>query len=371
MFIEEQEHHDWNINFNDNNEIRKQKSISAYWLDNWYDKMKDYTFKTVIYKSIDEIPDILPFDKCMVRYENKSPKDSDYWGPISTKKELEIIFYTSLRCKTNPGKYYCIREWIELGDEYRCFWNNGLVAISSENSIEPPLEQIFEYINVLSPHIQFHKCVFDIAHIKETNELIFIEYNSWESNSGAHRFDWNDDREIFYCSENIVVRWNGGELKVNSKLKANDNLPLLFNDNKFVMDNELYKFVQLKYPANYLITEKYIYISNDVWLGRFDHNLNPLNWTGGVFRFSNIELCNDDCISVNNKYYFSDLTPKKTKSIKINSMKINSIKINDFTSTPTPIPIPNIELKYGIPIKNKQNSEITFIRMLDSCELVY
>lgn len=63
MYIEEQEIEDWNIQPTDNNEIIKQKSISSYWLTNWYDKMKDITFKIIIYDSLENIPDILPFNK--------------------------------------------------------------------------------------------------------------------------------------------------------------------------------------------------------------------------------------------------------------------------------------------------------------------
>ena len=98
MFIEEQEFNDWNINSTDDGETRKLKSISAYWLNSWYTKMQDITFKTVVYENVDDIPNILPFEKCMIRYENKSPKDSEFWGPVSTKEELINVFYTSLRC---------------------------------------------------------------------------------------------------------------------------------------------------------------------------------------------------------------------------------------------------------------------------------
>ena len=353
MFIEEQEISDWNIIYSDDNKTRKEKSISAYWLTNWYEDMKQYTFNTMIYDSIEKIPEILPWKKCMVRYENKSPKDSEFWGPISTKKQLENLFYTSLRCKTFPGKFYCVREWIDLSNEYRCFWNNGLVAISSEDTIKPPIEKILEYINEISSSIKFHRCVFDIGFIKETNELIFIEYNSWETNSGSHRFDWNDDKEIFYHASSTVIRWNGGEEKIKNNLF---NIFLKDNvQNKFSMNTDLYEFVQNNYPSNYLITEKYIYVSNDIWLGLFDHNLHPIKWIKGVFRFDFIELCVNDDICIGNNYYYSDLTPKHTKSKKINK---NIISEN------------LIKYRYGIPIKNKNTSKIFFPRMLDSGEFV-
>jgi len=46
----------------------------------------------------------------MVRWENKSPKDSDLWGPVSTSQQVKDLFYTSLRCKTNPGKIFSLRR---------------------------------------------------------------------------------------------------------------------------------------------------------------------------------------------------------------------------------------------------------------------
>ncbi len=41
---------------------RKQKSISSYYLNQWYDKVKYITFETYFYTK-DEIPDVLPFEK--------------------------------------------------------------------------------------------------------------------------------------------------------------------------------------------------------------------------------------------------------------------------------------------------------------------
>lgn len=352
MFIEEQELNDWCIESNDNNEDRKFKSISAYWLHNWYDKIKDITFKTIIYNNENEIPNILPFEKCMVRYENKSPKDSEYWNFVTTKKELINLFYTSLRCKTNPGKYYCVREWIELSDEYRCFWNNGLVAISSESSNKPPVEDILDYIVQIKDFIYFNRCVFDIAHIKETNKLIFIEYNSWQSNSGAHRFDWCEDMEIFYDPKFIVIRWDGGEIQINHDLM--NRVEIQYDE--FYMDSNLYEFIKPSNPCNWLITDKYVYISNDVWLGRFDFNLNPLNWISGIFRFDGIKLCDDGSIYCNDNFYYYDLTPKHNKS-KIDQTYFNIDKLV-------------FNHRYGIPLKNKKTNELLFIRMLDDCRLV-
>ncbi len=356
MDIEKQEYQDWNVFPDTENEIRRQQSIQSYWLDVWYDKMKDITFPTIIYNSIDEIPEILPFDKCMVRYENKSPKDSEYWGPCTTKNQMLNIFYTSLRCKTNPGKKYCIRQWIELTDEYRCFWNCGLVAISSELCHEPPIDQILEYIKKISSNICYNKCVFDIAHVKNTNQLIFVEYNSWESNSGAHRFDWTADTEVFYLTDVITIRWINGEKKMpllNNKNTINKNMPINFDD---------YQVIKPSKPSNWLVTDKFVYIANDIWLGRFTLNMKPLNWTRGVFRFNNLLLCEDGCVYAEPNFYYYDLTPKKTKSKIINNMcNVNNTnnKIIEYHKN----------FRYGCLALDK-NKDVVCIKILSDCTFV-
>lgn len=371
MFIEPMEKNDWDVNPQDDNIVRKCKSIQAYWLNYWYEEMKDVTFETVFYNDISDIPDVLPFDKCMVRYENKSPKDSDYWGPISTKKELINLFYTSLRCKTNSGHIFCVRKWMDLGDEYRCFWNNGLVAVSAELELEPPIEKILEYIKKISPKIKFNRCVFDISHVANSDELIFVEYNSWESNSGAHRFNWLDDTEVLYDAKEITFKWLNGEKKI----------PLLNNQQGFqslsgiAIENFSQEYPQEKLqrglpefvcylpvkpsnPSNWLVTDKHIYIANDIWLGRFSLDFKPINWTRGVFRFNSLLLCEDGCIFAEPNFYYYDLTPKKTKSKLVPF-------INDDTFTNR-----SCKYKYGIDTINKETGKRTFIRISSNCNLI-
>lgn len=80
---EEIEYHDWEVtNFMSNND-RLNKSITSYYLNIWYPFVENITFKTYIYPIISTIKECcplkLPFENCMVRYENKSPKDSELW----------------------------------------------------------------------------------------------------------------------------------------------------------------------------------------------------------------------------------------------------------------------------------------------------
>lgn len=367
--IEDIEKNDWEITPDMSNKERYTKSVKAYWLNKWYEKVKNITFETYFYNNKDEIPNILPFEKCMARYENKSPKDSENWGPVSTKEELLNMFYTSLRCKTNAGEIYCVRKWVDLGDEYRCFWNNGLVAISSETKNEPPINEILEYINKISSKIFYSRCVFDIAHLKETNELVFVEFNSWESNSGAHRFNWLEDTQIFYedINSNIVtIRWlNNGEKKIiNSLINKVDKLHP--NDTKEQFNFTDYVITKPMKPSNWLVTDKYIYVANDIWLGRFTLEMKPLNWTRGVFRFGNLQLCNDGCVCyVNydgkNNFYYNDLTPKKNSSKISNIYNVECNNISDNISN-------NVKIgRYGLLAQHKNNGNYAFANLDSNC----
>lgn len=354
--IEDQEFHDWKITPEMDNIARKNKSIEAYWLNKWYQKMENITFKTYFYNTFDEIPDILPFDKSMVRYENKSPKDSEFWSHCNSKEQMKNIFYTSLRCKTNPGNIYCIREWIDLGEEYRCFWNGKLVAISSEMIDRPPIEDILNYIRSISEYICFHKCVFDISQIKNSNKFIFVEYNSWETNSGAHRFDWIYDTEVFYETNCITIRWKNGEEKI-SPIKNIQNIQNIIPKKNLVKFESFddFEIVKQTMPCNYLLTDKFFYLTTDIWLGRFTLNLKPINWKRGVFRFTCIELCDDGSLFINPNYYYPDLTPKKSKSILSNTQNIKNINKTD--------------VKYGFFAINKKTNKLTKFVILESCEI--
>lgn len=324
MDIEEIEFNDWQILNDMNNEERKQKSISSYYLNEWYNKIKNLTFETYIFpintKVEDACPSILPFDKCMVRYENKSPKDSEYWGPVSTKEELIKIFYTSLRCKTNIGKFLCIRKWEDnLGNEFRCFFNTKLVAVALQsnkniNIKESVFGNIIDYIKSIEVYIPYKRCVLDIVEYNNTFKV--IEFNSWETNSGAEPFSWINDTEILYPdfinSFDIVFRYNNLEKRINIDLgqpKISENI----NWDKVQILNP-------KKPSNWLITDKFIYVTNDIWLVRMTHNFKILNWKRGVYRFSNIELCENGGIFIGNEYFHYDLTKlnSRPKIIKNN-----------------------------------------------------
>lgn len=376
--IEVDEYNDWQINPNDDNLTRQTKSITAYWLNNTYDAIANITFETIFYTSFDEIPEILPFEQCMVRYENKSPKDSEFWGPIQTKQQLFKIFFTSLRCKTNPGNVYCIRKWeSNIQAEYRCFYNKRLVAISADD--KPQLIDVTSlstYINkYVVSKLKFTKCVFDIG-ILNDNTYVFIEFNSWETNSGAYLFNWSDDTEVFYPEKDnndITVKWldiatnepTQSLITFDDQIITTSNPPLsLSNSCKQINSSEI-NFNEIEiFDSNYsdgfnwLKTSSYIYAFNDIWLGKFDNNLKPIYWTRGIFRFSKIKLCVDGCISINSHTYYSDLRIKHTNSkIKQSHTCLNLFNYQD------------CGFRYGIGFK--YNTNLYFASLGFDCMFTY
>lgn len=291
--MEQIEAHDWGVGPHTDNEERRQRSIQAYWLPEWYDKVSDLTFATQFFT---ELPDRFP--PSMVRWENKSPKDSDQWGPVETKEAALNLFYTSLRCKTNPGKIYCLREWKQLKQEWRCFWNGRITAISGD---VPATKELIEYLIEISDRIPYYRCVMDVA---LAEKYYIVEFNSWETNSGAHLFDWTED--LLYDSQVIICRWPGGQSefdwpKPSTLPKLESNIPL---------DQVIP--IQPSGPAGWVIKED-LYVCDDVWLARVQGKIKA--WRRGPFRFDHLQETVDG-LKAGSKAFYTDLTPQ-TKPIVV------------------------------------------------------
>lgn len=273
MLVEDIERLDWHTEESNTGEQRRLKSIASYHLrpDTWYPLVQDLTFETRFYE---EVSAKLPFEQCMVRWENKSPKDSEYWGPVATKKEVERLFYTSLRCKTNPGRLFCFRLWIKLHDEYRCFWNGTLRAVSGDNENASELNseivgQIHDYISTIIDRIPYIRCIFDIGRVEveRNGELVFkiIEFNSWETNSGSHLFDWKEDSEILY-DEPIAIHFRGqGGFQETRSLLGNSHLYRPFTTTSLDKPKSSSGFETIR--GNYIILNNYIYCTCQMIFG--------------------------------------------------------------------------------------------------------
>jgi hypothetical protein len=292
--MEEIEAHDWGIGPHMPDDERRQRSISAYWLPAWYAKVQDLTFNTTFWQELPE-----HFAPSMVRWEHKSPKDSEHWGPVQSRAEAEHLFYTSLRCKTNPGSIYCLRAWHELVAEWRCFWSGGLVAISGD---EAP-QALVDYVQSIASRIPYYRCVLDVA-VDHENKYWLVEFNSWETNSGAHLFEWSEIEDTVP----VECRW--------AKFSRHLPWPLASTLPKAPRSSILLDQVQLlrpHAPSCWLIKEN-VYVCNDVWLAQLDANLYPVRWRRGPFRFAKLEATAQG-LRAGDQYYWDDLTPAKPSAV--------------------------------------------------------
>ncbi|AYV75698.1 MAG: putative orfan [Terrestrivirus sp.] len=372
--IESIEQNDWMINNEMKNDERFKLSVSAYYLHNWYNKVHDITFETVIYPITtleDSCPDNLPFERCMARYENKSPKDSEFWGPITNKQQLINIFNTSLRCVTNKGNLLCIRKWQDdWGPEFRCFWNKQLVCVgdhskeqllNDDNSIKMRNE-IIDYIDTISSKIPYKRCVFDIVKLKEGYK--FIEFNSWESNSGANPFDWVNDTELLYPDftvDMITIHFRSLRDNNNNYKNIKINVPNKHKEYILATNFDINKYSILRQNSSTcLVTDKYLYVMTDIWLGLFNiHDLSNICWKRGVYRFCDIVQLENNIIQVGDKKYNYDLSPIPVRNINKNANKTEMTIQNDFNISSN-----HKNHRYGFYCKNKETNKIFFCRLL-------
>ncbi len=337
--MEEIEKHDWKIDVFMSDAERYEKSVSAYYLPEWYDLIADLTFETEIYP-IDHPLEVLPFEKNMVRYEHKSPKDSEYWTSCTTYDQIQKIFATSLTARTHPGKYLCIRKWYDISCEFRCFWNKQLVAVADHsknqilNNSSDFNDQIITYCNTIAHRIPYIRCVIDICILKD-GQIKIIEFNSWESNCGALPFNWIDDTDILYPNLTkplIPIHFRSANQSINYTI----NVPNKFQTSSLSLSQSNLigeDIVNSLHPSNWLKTEKYIYVTSDIWLALFDLNMNVKQWKRGVYRFASIVEMEDGMIMVGDKVYHPDLTPYRGMiNIYTNSQVKDKINVSHNTS---------------------------------------
>ena len=305
--IEDVEKDDWGILNLDNGSTRYDKSISSYYVNNWYEKVKEITFPTYIYPTLKDVPNMLPFKRSMTRHEHKSPSDSEHFGPIGTKKEMEKIFYTSLTCRTKPGKSYCVRKWMDLEKiEYRCTWNNYLTGVSTDCEVDTDIESLLKlitYVKSIEYAIPFTKCVFDIGIIKDTQKYILIEFNSWETMSKPHYFNWIDHTEFLY-NHNGMTSVKTGPKNNTIQIKYNEPpIPYSFDINSteiVIMDPIV--------PSGWIVNKGYLYVVNDIWLQKIRiSDMVNVGWKRGVFRFGPMFLSDHNTLIVGTCEYSLDL----------------------------------------------------------------
>ncbi|VBB19018.1 hypothetical protein YASMINEVIRUS_1550, partial [Yasminevirus sp. GU-2018] len=315
------EESDWSVNnkmFSNSTDFKniEKKSISAYYVDRWIDSVRENTFETVIVDIPNrdmnkDLPEVLPFDRSMVRYVHCSPKDSEFWGECRTKEEVIRVFNSSLRCHKNHGDKIVFRRWnTDIVREYRLFWNTRLCAGSlthfepgsvTEELFRAECERIVNYLKTL--HVPYYRCVLDIAVLKDST-LVLIEFNSWESNSGCHMFDWRDT-EIMYPeihkndptadSQDVVVfRAKLDEDVLEFRMLYDCHTFPLLQSTPFIkgrlLNTQIDKVTVYSHdpdkPSWYILNDQKLYVATDLFLVLFDvETLIPKFWVRHTNRF--------------------------------------------------------------------------------------
>jgi hypothetical protein len=168
------------------------------------------------------------------------------------------------------------------------------------------------------------------------DKWVLIEFNSWETKSGAFPFDWILHTNIMYNdNSSVVFRSKSDEIIIDNQ-NLNQILKQIIKPEYITDLSSLAKTICVpENPSNYLVTEKYIYITTDIWIGVFDRELNNKGWKRGIYRFEPIYLVNENILYAGGEYL---------------DLLLGPIRINRFNKLEKPsIDLASIETcnKYG------------------------
>lgn len=151
-----------------------------------------------------------------VRLCNASPKDYHkgciFQSAIQVVEALENSARTWFMLNTKITKHkICVmmREKVEIDYEVRCFYNNGLRAVSC-NYCKDDFVNINEFENIIIDFFEiygdkmpYEQSTIDLGINKDFDDAFIIEFNSFGINSkaGAELFDWREDFHILYHSD--------------------------------------------------------------------------------------------------------------------------------------------------------------------------
>lgn len=203
--------------------------IEAYSAINWYEAIKDFTYKSKLIpiSNIEDIADKLKsitFPK-FIKLDSVSPKDLEHNGIFYTADEVYNIFRKSERIKntinkklyTNSSHFLFIREPdfnISNKIEARCFiYHKKLTAVSCNtykyNIIDKKI--IKDFFISLQQCFPYNDLVVDILiNEKNTSDIIICEINNFGADSpcGAGLFNWKDDYFLLHGAyEEVIFRY--------------------------------------------------------------------------------------------------------------------------------------------------------------------
>ena len=235
--------------------------------------------------------------------------ETESWGPVRTKEEAELVLHTSLRCKRGASGQLVFREWCpDIVEEHRVFWNHRVVAVSFAGPLpDDDAASLLAMVHDLP--IPYGRCVLDVALLRDGSWRM-VEINSWAVNSGGMRFNWTDDDFILYPAEGsdlVVLRGDGAQDLVHYPTGRRSDVPIGLSP------AEIARLIPLAPtgPACWLLTERYLYVCNDVFLGQFDRaTFRSVHWASGDFRWTSFVVVSENPLqfSLGDRVFHHDLT---------------------------------------------------------------
>lgn len=188
-----------------------QNAVEEYYLSEWYPAIEQFTIKSYIFDwndllngTIDELIKILPNKKCFARLDSCSSKPTfPFYNSREIIRHLSLSDRTREYCNTNMK--LIIREWVEIFDEFRCYFHEGkLRGINGPANLS---DYLIKYVNDVRYYSEYEDCCIDFGYTYNGN-LIVIEINTPIYLCGTSgNFDLNVpyDREILLGKYNSSI----------------------------------------------------------------------------------------------------------------------------------------------------------------------
>lgn len=169
-----------------------------------------YSIKSDINKNLKQYP--------FVRLCNGSPKDyhnsclfNDAGKVIEALENSNRTWFMLHPKKSDHSICVFMREYTKIDYEVRCFFNDGLRAVSC-NYCEEDINKldfeslVIDFFDIYTDKLPYQQATIDLGINADFDNAFIIEFNSFgiDSKAGAELFDWNEDYYDLYHSDKPI-----------------------------------------------------------------------------------------------------------------------------------------------------------------------
>jgi hypothetical protein len=145
---------------------------------------------------------------------NASPKDFtrdgcfyDNFDDLKTALINSQRTFYMLTSKTHDI-HLMLRKKVYIQYECRCFFNNGLKAVSCNCHMESNEKEYLEdlvrdFFEMYESDIPYYSCCVDVAVNIDDVDVFVVEINEYSKRAGAELFSWEEDAYILNSTDKI------------------------------------------------------------------------------------------------------------------------------------------------------------------------